>query len=73
VSFEIKDISVPNEERHQLFINNAPMILLQSKHQQVKINFQVYGPLQLSEAKTLIDGMLHLCVIADEINERVKR
>lgn len=66
---EIRDESGDGEKRHQLYINGQRRgLVTKKKHSDVKLHWQVHGPMNLNEAKAQVEGMLELVVIADQLS-----
>lgn len=63
----IHDESEGTEKRHQLYINGQRRGLVTKKGGIVKLHWQVYGPMNLDEAKAQVEGMLELVCIADQL------
>jgi hypothetical protein len=70
---EIVDESTDEVERLVLHVGTARNVAsVQAKHGVVKINFGVYGPLMLDEAKQVLQGIFELTVHAEAIRNRVE-
>ena len=67
-TIEIRDESTHDEQRFQLYIDGGPRALLKKRNGTVEFNWQVYGPQYWPEAKTLMQGLLELSVLADQLS-----
>ncbi len=67
---EIRDESGDDEVRHQLYMNGQRrgLVTKTRKNGEVKLHWQVYGPIHWSEAKIMMQGLLDLTVIADQLS-----
>jgi hypothetical protein len=70
---EIVDESTDEVERLVLHVGTARNVAsVQAKHGDVKINFGIYGPIYLDEAKAVIAGIFELTVHAEAIRNRIE-
>lgn len=76
MSFTVEDESTRDEQRLQLYANarrdqdlvwkgKRALITRHRKNGATHLHFQVYGPVQLEEAREIVEGLLHLLVRAE--------
>lgn len=65
---EIRDESTYEEQRFQLYIDGSRQALLRKHDGVVEFAWQVYGPQAWPAAKTLLQGLLELSVLADQLS-----
>jgi hypothetical protein len=69
----IHDESEGPEKRHQLYINGQRRgLVTKAKNGDVKLHWQIYGPMNLDEAKAQVEGLLELVCIADQLSGNKK-
>ena len=65
---DIIDVSTDTETAYQLRIDGQRRVLLtRRKSGEIKMNWQVCGPIGIDESKQLIQGLLELYIIADQL------
>jgi len=71
-TIDIRDESVDNEKRFQLYIDGCRRGLVTSDNKGARFHWQTAGPFQYEESRVWIQGLLELSMIALELDNEVK-
>lgn len=67
-TIEVVEQSSDGATRLALKINGKELVLLTKRGQEVRLHWQVYGPMQWQEAHVLLQGLLELSIHADRLS-----